>query len=554
MKGFNLFPDNGRFYVARPFTLNWQDRPQVIIDEMFVLNRTIDAVEMSSLMSGPPTAAFASNTVLYWDFEDVSPIAPYYIMGSHGTGVKGRVVESPGNLLGGIYGPAVHPVRAVSEAAFHDSGYLAVKQNVSGSVSIHLDGSESGTPQVESLPASGQLNLLTSTGDIGAPITAFPTPAPYGVQYTSTWSTPDSFDYSIAGESATVLLIPNSAPTPLATTEVWVDQNTEFELYLTRKLFYPPGSKKGFDWIQVDADGDALSCTIWNYPSEGELKSITHSADGSEVTYDLIDPLQIPFESADCVILYVPPNGKFGDNFTSLNVSVSDGIANSWTKLEIHVVNHFYPPQPSSMVVRTVENTNVTILFKDANVTDTFTSVDNGGTVIDSVWVEIDEFPINGRLYQVQSGSELGPSSTPQERISSWVTRVVEVSSEYVDPSGWGRKELLGPNDCFPSYGDNPRSWQTEFSNADGWFIVEFSTPIYPDKLDIYQTWYSGTRAATTVIFLLRSLVRTPKLTQTIFIAFLFTFRHHFPCFGTESSDRTVRDRLAGGSKFGSNS
>ena len=145
-QGFNLFPDNGRFYVTRPFTLGWQDRPQVMIDQMFAMNRTLSAAEISALMSGPPAAQFLPNLFLYWDFESVSSDSPYYILPSYGTAVKGRVVESPGNLLAGVFGPGVVPVRTASGAQFSNSGFLTIKQSASGVVNVTFAGSQTGTP------------------------------------------------------------------------------------------------------------------------------------------------------------------------------------------------------------------------------------------------------------------------------------------------------------------------------------------------------------------------------------------------------------------------
>lgn len=500
-----------------------------MVDEFFVANKTMTPEEIQDIMAVAPTnPSILDSLVLYWSFETVSATAPYNVLGDYGTPIKGRVVESPGNLLAGLFGPAIRPVRPVSGAAFLGSGALAVQQPVSGLTSaFNLSGPQIGVPQITSLP-SGQIRLILASGAIdSAPVSVTPTPAPYGVEYTGTWVSVDSFAYTIAGEQATVQLLPNTPPTPPANMSVWVDQNTDFELFLARKTYYPPSSMKQFDWYQVDADANDFVCTLESLPQEGVLLAISYDNDENAV-YTEISASDLPATVHDCIVEYSPPPGVSGDDLATFNVTVSDGIATAKTVFHINVVNHYYPPAPSPISVLVQENTNYTISFRDANLTDSFSVFQNGGTVVDSVWVEIDRFPRLGRLFQASSGMELLANSPPQSQISSWASEVVAVSSEYIDPTGWGRRELLGENNCFPSYGDCPQSWQTEFANADGWFVrtTSFSSP--PARLLLMRLLLVFRQSVSPRLFSRHALTFIKPGTLGRFSAFPFKIQRRF--------------------------
>ena len=83
-----------------------------------------------------------------------------------------------------------------------------------------------------------------------------------------------------------------------------------------------------------------------------------------------------------------------------------------------------------------------------------------------------------------------------------WASSVLAVSSQYSADS-WSARQVLGPPDVYPGFGDNGKAWASRDADAGDEFIeVGFAQPMPLRELQIYETFNPGAVAsidATTV-------------------------------------------------------
>ncbi|CAF0750487.1 unnamed protein product [Adineta steineri] len=77
------------------------------------------------------------------------------------------------------------------------------------------------------------------------------------------------------------------------------------------------------------------------------------------------------------------------------------------------------------------------------------------------------------------------------KRDEQWVSRVIQYSSQYNDNT-WSANQIIGPPKVYPRYGDLNGAWAQGHRAADEYIIVEFERAVFPDQIDIYETYNPG--------------------------------------------------------------
>lgn len=482
------FGAGGRFAWAKFLAVDYVTSWQGVIDEVFLASSVLSESEISGIASRPPQGALASSLVMYWSFDNVSTVAPFYIGSDYGGVIRGRLLKSAFSLAEGLSSAPASPMCIASDAPLLGSGVLVAKQSdAQGTTISSLVGPNAGAATVTSLPTAGQLYTLQVNGQPNAaPLqqSDLPAAAPSGVRFVGVFAT--NFTYAVGADTATVLLRPNALPQPGAVVRAYVDQQTDAVLAVGSIYQAPPSRRRELKY-PLDVDGDAVVCRVTGLPAIGTLSSA-----GVPITLN-----QLPFIMPDCKITYSPPDELTGENITSFNVSVSDSFGSVPSVFSITVVNKYYPPRARGLQRSVSENVNVTVAFPEATANiATFQAPQGGPFVQDRPWVEVVSWPALGRIFQTTGASAAGTeilSSAPAINAKTvWVSRAINASSRYSDPSGWSEKEIEGLPNVFPVYGDNPRAWAGAFPGVDEWVEVEFPEALYPSRIDVYMSWYSN--------------------------------------------------------------
>ncbi|CAF3427916.1 unnamed protein product [Rotaria sp. Silwood1] len=77
------------------------------------------------------------------------------------------------------------------------------------------------------------------------------------------------------------------------------------------------------------------------------------------------------------------------------------------------------------------------------------------------------------------------------KREEQWVARVINYSSQY-NNSTWSANQIIGPPKVYPRHGDITGSWAQGSRGNDEFIIVEFERAVYPEQIDIYETFHPG--------------------------------------------------------------
>jgi hypothetical protein len=77
-------------------------------------------------------------------------------------------------------------------------------------------------------------------------------------------------------------------------------------------------------------------------------------------------------------------------------------------------------------------------------------------------------------------------SATNQDKIHQWAVSA-NASSQYSDPN-WAASQAIGEPDVFVC-GDNIKAWAAEKEDTIEWIDLEYSKPVIPSEINIYQNY-----------------------------------------------------------------
>ncbi|CAF2403615.1 unnamed protein product [Rotaria sp. Silwood2] len=77
------------------------------------------------------------------------------------------------------------------------------------------------------------------------------------------------------------------------------------------------------------------------------------------------------------------------------------------------------------------------------------------------------------------------------KREEQWVSRVIDFSSQY-NNSTWSANQVIGPPQVYPRHGDITGAWAQGRRANDEFIVVEFERVVYPERIDIYETFNPG--------------------------------------------------------------
>ncbi|CAF3875033.1 unnamed protein product [Rotaria sp. Silwood2] len=77
------------------------------------------------------------------------------------------------------------------------------------------------------------------------------------------------------------------------------------------------------------------------------------------------------------------------------------------------------------------------------------------------------------------------------KREEQWVSCILQFSSQYND-STWSANQVIGPPKVYPRHGDIVGAWAQGNRANDEFIIVGFERAVYPEQIDIYETYNPG--------------------------------------------------------------
>ncbi|CAF1543783.1 unnamed protein product, partial [Rotaria sordida] len=77
------------------------------------------------------------------------------------------------------------------------------------------------------------------------------------------------------------------------------------------------------------------------------------------------------------------------------------------------------------------------------------------------------------------------------KRQEQWASCVLQFSSQYND-STWSANQVIGPPKVYPRHGDIVGAWAQGNRAPDEFIIVGFERAVYPEQIDIYETYNPG--------------------------------------------------------------
>ncbi|CAF3318694.1 unnamed protein product [Rotaria socialis] len=87
--------------------------------------------------------------------------------------------------------------------------------------------------------------------------------------------------------------------------------------------------------------------------------------------------------------------------------------------------------------------------------------------------------------------AKLDITSLGWKQKEQWVSRVIGCSSQYNNDT-WSANQIIGPPKVYPRYGDITGAWAQGSRAGDEFIVVEFEEVVYPERIDIYETYNSG--------------------------------------------------------------
>mmetsp|Transcript_29388 Transcript_29388/g.32665 ORF Transcript_29388/g.32665 Transcript_29388/m.32665 type:complete len:1191 (+) Transcript_29388:13-3585(+) len=440
------------------------------LDEVVMFTKALTESEIATLANQKIalTDPNYSSVFVYYDFDDsVNPSISSDASDKGPQNIPGRLVNSNGGNR-----------RTVSLINIESSPLHVIKVASAGSQEV-INLRPTTSLSVLSLPSHGDIFTntmvpLANGNTIPSPFTFVYVPR---VSLTSQVS--DSFTMNVDGENTTVLVYLNRAPTALN----FVFEGREDEdsdIVLGRRL-YPDLKATGF--TSVDADSDDVMAYITRSPVNGVLKLAGDVVQG---------PLPVGgffINDTSITITYKGNSHLFGEQIDSFSYLLEDinGARSQEENVTITLLSVPDIPAVDASQVSTDEDTEVVV-------TISWMSLDN--ETLDDV-LRITQLPTQGRLFQYNAtsqtrGEEIILGSTVELAKGAWANS--SASSSFWDGASgnWHVEQLEGPADTFPAYGDIPTSWAPSGPNRAEWVEVTFTESVFPQQIEIYETYYPG--------------------------------------------------------------
>jgi len=318
------------------------------------------------------------------------------------------------------------------------------------------------------------------------------------------WAT-HYFDYSVAPTTwssvdtgvfpSRVRIAPNHAPLQLPSMTITVDQSRAAADMVTvlqpLARLYPSIE----EFQLADADGD--DCQVYivktSHPFHGTLKQVSANYVNETVpainisAINYTTPLLLTSESSE--VAYVSPLHAAGAKLDFIQYVVVDGLSVSGVITKYLSVTQLPSPPLVSPLSVTVEESHSLLL--------TLPIDDFVLGVGDAPFITITDLPQKGKLYQVNPDGSRGEQITLQPpfggTISQWVINVTAISSFYSAEDGsWSDKQVLGPANAWPFYGDNVLAWAAATTDTAEWMEVQFDEQVFVTRVEVFENFNPG--------------------------------------------------------------